>query len=438
MIRAISTKPSAPLPDRIHSFSPFYIGADYVPLVFQSAYNGNSANTAGITLENGFATQITAGLLNSIAQPSLRGFDPTVKTPYAENYNLALEFGITDSMLTAISNVGSQAHHLMVLTNPNAPLALLQNGASTSGQQPLPDFSNAIFTSYAGISNYNSLQTKVERRVAHGLNFLTTVTWSHSLDDSRTPLGSNGDNGYPNTNIQSIRGQYSNSPFDTRLRLTFNGNYDLPVGRNRKFLNRSGVSDYLLGGWSASLTFTAQTGNPFSVTTLSEFPSASGASVVYATLVGNPFATGGEPPSSNPGITCPGAVRNTTNWYNPCAFGNPLAGSGITTPVSGPTALAYLGGRREDVYGPGYQRINMSFFKDFTIRERVKLQFRADVFNLLNTPSYANPNSNASGGALQSGINNNSSAGGQITLPRFFQNFTPDARFFQFALKLSF
>ena len=174
------------------------------------------------------------------------------------------------------------------------------------------------------------------------------------------------------------------------------------------------------------------------MTPLSEFPSASGASVVYATLVGDPFRAGGTPPASNPGITCPTAVRNTTNWYNPCAFGNPLSGSGIITPVSGTPALAYLGGRRDDVYGPGYERINMSLFKDFHFREGKTLQFRTDIFNLLNTPSYANPNSNASGGALQSGINNNSSAGGQITLPRFFQNFTPDARFFQFALKLIF
>jgi len=80
----------------------------------------------------------------------------------------------------------------------------------------------------------------------------------------------------------------------------------------------------------------------------------------------------------------------------------------------------------------------MSLFKDFHFGETRTLQFRTDIFNLLNTPSYANPNSNASGGAVKFGINNNSSAGGQIILPRFFQNFTPDARFFQLAVKLTF
>jgi hypothetical protein len=163
--------------------------------------------------------------------------------------------------------------------------------------------------------------------------------------------------------------------------------------------------------------------------------------LVYATQAGDPFRAGGTPPTSNAGIACPAAVRNTTNWYNPCAFGNPMPGTSTNIPaqgVTGPAALAFLGGRRDDVYGPGYERINMSLFKDFRIHETMKLQFRADIFNLFNTPSYANPNSNSSGGGLQGGIDDNSSQGGQITLPRFFQAFTPDARFFQFALKFIF
>jgi len=409
-----------------------------LPFVFQSAYDGTVFNPNGLTLENGFSAQIAAGLLNSIVKPSLRGVDPTVETPYTEHYSLAVEYGIGANMAATLSYVGTQTHHLIVFTDPNAPLALLANGAATSGEQPLPGFGSATFTSYAGVSNYNSLQAKLERRYSHGLNFLGTYTWSHSLDDAPTPLGSNGDNGYPNTNIQMVRGQYSNSPFDTRQRLTVNGNYELPFGRNRRLASHTGAVDYLIGGWSSSLTFTAQTGNPLSVTPIATFAPASGASVVYATLVGDPFRAGGTPPASNPGITCPTSVKNRTNWYNPCAFGNPLSGSGITTPVSGTSAMAYLGGRRDDVYGPGYERINLSLFKDFRIHEGKTLQFRTDIFNLFNTPSYANPNSNASGGGLQSGINNNSSQGGQITLPRFFQNFTPDARFFQFALKVSF
>jgi hypothetical protein len=78
------------------------------------------------------------------------------------------------------------------------------------------------------------------------------------------------------------------------------------------------------------------------------------------------------------------------------------------------------------VYGPGYNRINISLFKDFAIREDKKVEFRTDAFNLFNHPSWANPSTGMTASA------------GQITAPVAFQANTPDARFFQFSLKLLF
>ena len=86
----------------------------------------------------------------------------------------------------------------------------------------------------------------------------------------------------------------------------------------------------------------------------------------------------------------------------------------------------FLGGDRVK-FGPGYERINLSIFKNFTIFREQQLQFRTDVFNLFNTPAYGDPS-----------VATDSTNGGQITSPRFFQNFTPDARFFQFSLKYIF
>ena len=408
------------------------------PFVYQSTYlasAGHANGTDGITLENGFGSALSTGLLNAIVSPSLRGVDPSVKTPYTEDYNFSVEYSVKQNMAATVSYAGAQSRHLIVLTNPNAPLALQNsNAADSTLYQPLRDFGAATFSAYAGISNYHSLQAKLERRFANGLNFLATYTWAHSLDDAPTPLGSNGDNGYPNTNLQTIRDQYSNSPFDTRQRFTFNGSYELPFGHGERFANRGGIVEHFARGWSASLTFIAQTGNPFSVVPYvsSTYSAPNGATGVYAVLAADPFKPEGT------GNTCATAVRNRNNWYNPCAFANPPSGGNIIGAVSGVSAQPYLGGRRDDIYGPGYERINMSWSKKFRIHESKDLQFRADIFNLFNTPSYANPNNNASGGGLQSGVNNTSSAGGQITLPRFFQNFTPDARFIQFALKFSF
>jgi hypothetical protein len=142
--------------------------------------------------------------------------------------------------------------------------------------------------------------------------------------------------------------------------------------------------------------------------------------------------------------SCPATVHNKVNWYNPCAFANPLPGSDIPQPsaqangqpnvadgsavVGVAAAIAYLGGRSNQIYGPGYERVNMSLFKNFRTYEQQYLQFRADAFNLLNHPSWGNPNDDTS----------NDPGGGDITGSQTFQNFTPDSRFFQLSVKYVF
>ena len=89
--------------------------------------------------------------------------------------------------------------------------------------------------------------------------------------------------------------------------------------------------------------------------------------------------------------------------------------------------LKYSGGVENQIHGPGYERVNMSLFKNFSTFREQYLQFRVDIFNPLNHPTYANP-----------AVNNNNSNGGQITGPQVFQNYTPDARFFQLSAKYVF
>ena len=117
------------------------------------------------------------------------------------------------------------------------------------------------------MSDYNALQAKIEKRMSHGYNLLATYTWSHSYRRCQTPLGSSGDTGSPNFNLVAIKLDYSQSPWDTRQRFTFNGLYDLPFGKGRQFLNSNAIADAVVGGWSANATFTAQSGNFFTVYT---------------------------------------------------------------------------------------------------------------------------------------------------------------------------
>jgi hypothetical protein len=296
------------------------------------------------------------------------------------------------------------------------------------------------------VSTYNSLQTKLEKRYSHGLSFLATYTWSHALDDASDAGGNFSGVGDRNVALIPFIDEYTNSVFDIRNRFTLNGNYELPFGKGRAFANQSPRwADELVGGWSTSLTFAAQSGTPFSVSPNVSTAAGGGARAI---MTRDPFAPGGTPDPSNPTLTsCPTSTRNKTNWYNPCAFANPLPGEviasadhpvGSTNPdgtsvlynapvVDTATALALLGGRSNTVYGPGYYGVNMSLFKNFTTWREQYLQFRADAFNLLNHPTLGNPS-----------VTNNNANGGQISGPKFFQSNTPDARFFQLSLKYAF
>jgi hypothetical protein len=264
------------------------------------------------------------------------------------------------------------------------------------------------------------------------------------MDDAGNPLG-NGIGGYRDASIIPIREDMTNSGFDVRHRLTFNGFYRLPFGHGESYLNHSSyLVDALLGGWSTNLTWQIQTGEPFSVSTANQTNVTGGSQ--YAIQRSNPFAGGGSPDPTNPSITCPATVRNKTHWFNPCAFANPLPASLLTpfnknngnptvaapgyqypTYITNPTtAKLFLGGLSNQIYGPGFQRLDMSVFKHFTTFESQFLEMRADVFNLTNSPLLAQPN----GGIGQSG--------GQITSARQTQLLTPNGRFFQLSAKYVF
>lgn len=407
------------------------------PFEFDSNFNpvGNATNsganclpgncpTDGITLATGFTNAINQGLINSIATPSLRGSDARVRTPYSQQYNLSVEYSVTPKMVATLAYVGSNGRHLIIFPDPNSPATLANPTVNTQNLRPFPGFGGSAFTDYEGASNYNSLQAKLEKSLSKGLSFLGTYTFAHSLDDAPTPLGSTGDSGYRGTNVLPINYDYSNSPFDVRHRVTVNGNWEIPVGKGRGYMsNAPKPVDYLIGGWSLSLVFRAQTGEPFTVGT-ANYTGAGGASA-HAIRVANPFATNLTPPANAGTSVCPTKVRTSTNWYNPCAFANPAL-SGANVPVGavvrGAAALPFLGDPRNNWYGPGYERIDMSLFKSFATFREQSFQLRADAFNVLNTPSFGLP-----------ATADDSANGGRITGSRTFQNFTPDSRFFQFS-----
>jgi Carboxypeptidase regulatory-like domain/TonB-dependent Receptor Plug Domain len=433
------------------NFNPFSCVPGFCPSISTpSDGTDNSSIVAppGITLETGIQPQIAAGgLLNFVSYPGFHSTDVNIKTPYTVSYSMSVEQALSNNIAATISYVGNFARHLSLYGSPNTAPALWRPGTpNTNSYNPFPTLGGIGQISYAGVSTYNSLQAKLEKRYSHGLSFLATYTWSHAMDDASDAGGNFGAIGDRNLALIPFIDEFTNSNFDVRSRFTINGNYELPFGRGREFLgNSSRWVDEAVGGWSSSLTYAAQTGTPF---TAGPDISTAGGGGARAIVRRDPYAGGGEvaDPTNTAIESCPAKVRTKANYFNPCALGNPVPGeliSNATTPlgtvnsdgsvvsIPGPvrdtaTAEKLLGGLQNTLYSPGYYQVNMSLFKTFKTWREQNLQFRADAFNILNHPTLGTPNGS---------INQN---GGQITGAKTFQNNTPDSRFFQLSLKYAF
>ena len=413
-----------------------------------------SCGTDGISMSTGFASIVANGFASDVSDLQLRGSDTTFKVAYTESYNLSFERSLNKDIVATASYVGNTSRHLTVFPDPNNPLALESPSNSTQEARPLPDFGGSQYSSYSGDSSYNALQTKVEKRLSNGYSLLATYTWSHVLDDAPTPLGTTGDNGFRQSNLIPIKMDWASTGFDTRHRVTLNAFYDLPFGQGRRFLNHGGFVDAVIGGWSTDTTWAAQTGNPFTVTPTVISTAAGGSA--RAVKIGDPFKSGGTFASAaldqdvSFATTCAAKTKTRDHWFNPCAFENPWnpsdykyepshyipvdAADAAAHPGSQPvyvtnlsSAIGFLGNSRAQVYGPGYERVNMSIFKNFKVYHEHNISFRADIFNVLNTPSLGEPNDRSIGAKA-----------GNITGPRVFQALTPDSRFFQLSGKYSF
>jgi hypothetical protein len=393
------------------------------------------------TLEVGFTNQISGplGISGFINSTVVNERDTHIDTPYTMNYDLSFEHDFGNNLAATVMYVGNVARHLDTLLTSNAAAVLQASGVSSTPAQWFPSLGGGNPWEHFGAeSGYNSLQAKLERRFSNGMSYLASYTWSHNLDNSIDPLG--GGAAYRMWEIIPISMEVTNSNYDVRQRFTFNGSYELPFGRGRTLMNKAPMwLDEITGGWTSDLTFSGQTGFPFTVSASgSENPS--GQQSTHAILVGDYNTGGGQPNPTNPQLaSCPAHVHIRANWYNPCAFDDPEnsnpnvnltqgLGNFPSTPITtAQAAIAYLGGKSNTVYAPGWERINMGISKNFTAWREQYVQFRADAFNLFNHPSLGTPST--------TGL---TSAGGQITGPVSLQNNVPDARFFQLSAKYVF
>jgi hypothetical protein len=419
--------------------APFFVNSSFVPTPNQ-CYNLNGSVTCptnGQTLETGFGAAATdpAALAEAAGIGTIYAQDQNAQSAYNMAYNLSVQHSFTNSLSMTLSYQGNKSRHLRMSYNANTYPGYVPSGANGQDFQPFHDFS-IVNVSTGGIGTYDSLQAKVEKRYQSGLSFLAGYTWAHCLDDSFGPIGQAQQGGYRNPNLLGFRYDYGNCTQDVRNRITLTGQYDLPFGHGKKFAHDSNLVDAFIGGWKTSIIFQAQSGNPIFLTSSNQGSS-------YPYQINDPFSTASSYPTDSTGIStdprqpqfnCATKTRTLTQWFNPCSYVNPPqvvttgASPGQNTVNAADAGLIPSGPRgRVGVVGPGFNRLDMSLFKSFAIPfHESSLELRADSFNLLNTPSFGNPNTSLTGTSGQS-----------ITATRF-SGILPDARVIQVGARLAF
>ena len=336
----------------------------------------------------------------NVASAGGYAFDPNLKLPYSLQWSVALEQGLGQKQTITASYIGSMGRKLMQTEQETAPNA---------------NFAWATLVTNAATSDYNALQVQFERRLARGLQALTSWTWSHSIDTaSAGSLFGSAANAFLPGVANPNRGP---SDFDTRNSLSAGITYDVPAP------NVSRAVRVALRGWSADALVVAHSALPVEVYDGEFFTLKNAYAYVRPDLIpGNPLYLYG---SQYPGGKA----------FNPAAFAAPPTDSN-----GDPIRQGSVG--RNALRGFSAAQWDLAIHRDFPIRESTKLQFRAEMFNVLNHPNFAPPIGDISNTAqfgLSTSMLGNYLAGGNVGaggLSPLYQIGGP--RSIQLALKLSF
>ncbi|MDQ6663818.1 MAG: TonB-dependent receptor [Acidobacteriota bacterium] len=381
---------------------PFAFGLNYTPA--NAVFPLTADNSIG-TLENGL---LHVPLISSRVNASglkLNAVQYNFQTPYIEGINFTTQYQISPNQSLSIGYVGSLGRHLATTPGTNLPSEIIPPNADITPYLPFPAFPrNLSYSTTDGNSFYYSVQTKYERRFSKGLSFLAAYTWGRVRDDVSDTLFSTL--GYRASNLPGfgIQGDYGRANFDIRNTTHLSGGYELPFGKNKRYLNKSGWTNAVAGGWRVNGLATMQGGSP--VTIGCTVGTSTGMGCDALLVPGQGLYTG---------------AHTVAHWLNAAAFSNPAPATTV-----GQTDFSPLGGAPTQASGPRFHRGDLTLAKQWHTTETTRVEFRAEVYNLTNTPNFGNP------GSLNFGT---AKTFASITTTR---DSPDDPREFQFALKFYF
>ena len=355
---------------------------------FNPTYSLPNAHTSQLPIVTSPAVPPTAKLVPGGVQPDLQ-------TPTLISWSLRVQQEITPNLALTVGYVGSHGYHELIGVDANEPFPVvcpdpacpvnypagfpagLAGTAIPSGTYYVPTAVRAnptlanTWTYFSrGDSSYHALEVDVNRRFSNGLGLRGVYTWSKTIDDGDS-LNSTTSSGEPATvsNPFNLRADRGLANFDVRNVAVISEVYALPFGRGSHFGSRMNeTANLVAGGWNVNSVVTIQGGFPFTPQ-LSYNPSNNGDTR-------NPVR-----PFVNPNFHGPVILGRPSQWFNPAAFLAPPNNSGF---------YGNLG--RDTLIGPGLGTWDLSFLKNTQLRERFTLQFRAELFNLLNRANLSAPN----------------------------------------------
>jgi hypothetical protein len=331
------------------------------PFFNQSNYNVVSPlvlNPIVSTLSQGFP-------LNALANPSapsLFSLDPNFTNPSVQHWQASIQQDLGWNAVLEVAYAGSKGTHLYEFRNMNQIPASTNSITDYNAERLRPYLGNDLpFWCACDSSTYHALQVKLEKRLSNSLSFLTAFTYGKSIDEqSQASLGFHSGGGFrDNNNPQLEKGP---SDYDQKYRFVNSLSYGLPIGNGRALLGSlHGVGNFLLGGWELQGIQSWSSGLPYTIQESID--------------QNNNLGDSEERPNRVAGVQLYPSNQNASQWYNPAAFTLQPFGT-------------YGNSGRNIIWTSSQLQIDTSLFKDFAIKERAKLQFRAEFFNMINHPNF--------------------------------------------------